>query len=169
MGKSISQFTQTLTPESDDKLLLQRDNDYYYSKHLDLMLGIQRVVKTLTWAQLSAGTTEVEMVSAQGAGLVIQPFSCALFYDYNGTATTNTPVVRLQHGTSGNLLMISSNGILSGTADKYESMSHAVSSSTNSRMYANSALNIDLDINATSAGTAGTLTVDLIYIVKRFS
>lgn len=167
-NKSISQYTAKATPESDDLFLLQEDNDYKSIEHVDMMMGIQRVFLTLTQAQIQAlNSTPISIVAAQGAGTVIEPLACAVFLDHNGTTYATANNVRLKHSGQSNLLMSSSTGFIDATADRYEKMVVATTDATNQRMFANTALVVDADADATNNG--GTITIDLLYIIKTFA
>lgn len=169
-NKSIKQYTQKSTVSSDDAFLLQlgTSNEYRHIEHIDMMMGVQRVVLTLTQAQIQAlNTTPISLVVAQGAGTVIEPLACAVFLDHNGTNYATANNVRIKHSGQSNLMMSSSTGFIDATADRYEKMVVATTDATNQRMFANTALVIDADADATANG--GTITVDLLYIVKTFA
>ena len=169
-NKNIKQYTQTLVPEETDGALLQRGNDYMYAEHIDLMMGIQRVVLTLTQAQiklLDAASSPVTIVAAQGAGLVIEPLACAVFLDNNGTNYATATTLRLKHSGNSNLMMSSSASFITSATDRYEKMVVAATDATNQQMFANTALVVDANANAANDG--GTITLDLLYIVKKFA
>ena len=167
-NKNIKQYTQTLVPEETDGALLQRGNDYMYAEHIDLMMGIQRVVLTLTQAQIQAlSSTPISIVAAQGAGLVIEPLACAVFLDNNGTNYATATTLRLKHSGNSNLMMSSSTSFITSATDRYEKMVVAATSATNQQMFANTALVVDANANAANDG--GTITLDLLYIVKKFA
>jgi hypothetical protein len=168
MGKSISQYSEQIAPAGSDKILFQRGNDYYYFQHENLMLGIQRKVLTLTQAQLQAiSGTPISLVDAPGAGKVIEPLACAVFLDHNGTTYATLTTLRLKHSGNSNLMMSTSSSFGTAAADRYEKMVVSAASATNQEMFANTALVIDGNANATNNG--GTVTVDLLYVIKKFS
>jgi hypothetical protein len=167
-NKSISDFTLTATPDDDDLVLLQRGNEYYSVSHSDLLLRMERVVLTLTQAQVKTlSSVPVTIVSAQGAGTVIEPLSCSAFLDYNGSAYATATNIRLKHSGNSNLLMGSSTSFIGSASDRYEKLMMQSVSATNQQMFANTALVVDS--NADSATNGGTITLELIYAVRKFA
>ena len=175
INKSIKQYTQTLTPESDDALLIQRGNNYFYGEHIDVMMGIQRIVKTFTQAEIKLMSTPVEIVPSAGAGTVIVPLdgTCA-FLDYNGTAYATATCVRIKHSGQSNYLMTTSESFLIAGADRYELMKMQTISAGNQLSYVNTALVVDASTlvagaSANAINDGGTVTIDLLYVVKKFA
>jgi len=173
-NKAIKDFTETSTPVTTDALLMQRGNEYYWASHNNVMMGIGRKVLTLTQAQIKALSTPVVVVSAAGAGTVIDPLECTAFLDYNGTAYATAKCIRLKHSGNSNYIMGSSISFLVATADRYEKLVMQTISDTHQQMFANTDLVVDA--SATTTGGAanaindgGTVTLDLLYVIKKFA
>ncbi len=167
-NKAIADFTLTATPTGNDLFLLQRNSEYYSVKGSNLLLRMERIVTTLTQAQIQAlNTTPISLVSAQGAGTVIDPLSCSAFLDYNGVAYGGGTNIRIKHSGNSNLIMGSSTSFLGSASDRYEKLVMQTISATNQQMFANTALVVDANANGTGAG--GTITLELIYAVRKFA
>lgn len=167
-NKSINQYSLQTNPASSDLVLFQRGQEYYSMTHQNFMMGIQRVVATLTQAQLQAiNTTPVTLVSAQGSGTVIDPLECVMFYDHNGTNYTSLTNLRLKHSGNSNLIMGTSTSFMASASDRYEKLVMQTINATNQQQFSNTALVVDGNANA--SGNGGTVTVDLLYVIKKFS
>lgn len=166
-NKQISQFAALTLPDPSSQLLIEEDGVYYSISVQELGFGMVRVITTLTRAQIQALATPITFLAAQGAGKVIMPVHVGLFLDHNGTSYATATTLRLHHSGQTNYLFTSSSAFINATADRYEQMVEGTTGSTTLQpQYANTALMVSANANATNNG--GTITIDALLRIVTF-
>lgn len=155
-------------PQSGDKFLLERSGQYYSMSADKIAMGMWRIVKGLTQAQIQAlNTTPITLFSAPGVGKVASIVHATAFIDHNGTTYATATTLRIKHSGQSNTLFASSTSFIGSASDRYEQLVNTSISATTQQLFANTALVIDANANATNNG--GTITVDAIVRVVEFA
>lgn len=170
-NKSISQYSENTAPARTDKYLLQVGNEYRSIQHINMMMGIQRVVLSLTTAQIDAlNATPIEIVGADGSGTVIVPLQCSAYNSFSGAAFAGAGTkIILKHSGQSNLLMETSTSFVPTASNLYEELRPVTLGATNQKLFANTGLVVATNGDITIVGASGTITLDLLYVIKRFA
>ncbi len=167
--RSIKQYNQTTTTETGsavadkDGILLQRGSGYFFIDPVDLRLGIQKVTLTITEAEIEAlNTTEIEIISAPGAGKYIQILSHSYLVREVGSAYTSNTNVRCKYSTDIDAnYLITWNAILALTA---KTIKDGDTSANPAREWIeDDAVNVFVPTGDPGAAGTGSIIITLFY------
>lgn len=167
MNKTISQFTETTSPQNDDLFLLQRgvDGEYKSIKVQNLGGGIFKETYELSIAELEdLNTTPIEVLAAQGANTYIEIISANTFRD-GAAFTAGDAQLKLVFTGQTQAHYQTDATYLTAVAASYMMRFFPVSGGL--RMFANTGISAYLTQDVTTA--TGTVTIDIIYRVITIS